>query len=46
MTDARDIEALTQSGIDMRTLMYQHILIATDGSELAQKAVDLGLALA
>jgi nucleotide-binding universal stress UspA family protein len=46
MTDARDIEALTQSGIDMRTLMYQHILIATDRSELAQKAVDHGLALA
>lgn len=26
--------------------MYQHLLIATDGSELAQKAVDQGLALA
>lgn len=26
--------------------MYKHILIATDGSELAQKAVDQGLALA
>jgi nucleotide-binding universal stress UspA family protein len=27
-------------------LMYKHILIATDGSELANKAVDHGLALA
>jgi nucleotide-binding universal stress UspA family protein len=26
--------------------MYKHLLIATDGSELAQKAVDQGLALA
>jgi nucleotide-binding universal stress UspA family protein len=26
--------------------MYQHILIATDGSELAQKAVEMGLRLA
>lgn len=26
--------------------MYQHLLIATDGSELAQKAVDQGLGLA
>ena len=26
--------------------MYKHILIATDGSELARKAVDQGLALA
>ena len=26
--------------------MYQHILIATDGSDLARKAVDQGLALA
>ncbi|KAF1712204.1 universal stress protein UspA [Pseudoxanthomonas kalamensis DSM 18571] len=26
--------------------MYKHILIATDGSELAQKGVDAGLALA
>jgi len=26
--------------------MYKHVLIATDGSELAQKAVDQGLALA
>lgn len=26
--------------------MYKHILIATDGSELAQKGVDQGLALA
>lgn len=26
--------------------MYQHLLIATDGSELAQKAVDQGIALA
>lgn len=26
--------------------MYKHLLIATDGSELAQKAVDHGLALA
>jgi len=26
--------------------MYKHILIATDGSELAQRAVDQGLALA
>jgi nucleotide-binding universal stress UspA family protein len=26
--------------------MYQHLLIATDGSELAQKAVEQGLALA
>jgi nucleotide-binding universal stress UspA family protein len=26
--------------------MYKHMLIATDGSELAQKAVDAGLALA
>lgn len=26
--------------------MYKHILIATDGSELAQKAVDQGLAIA
>jgi nucleotide-binding universal stress UspA family protein len=26
--------------------MYKHILIATDGSELAQKAVDQGLAVA
>jgi nucleotide-binding universal stress UspA family protein len=26
--------------------MYKHLLIATDGSELAQKAVDNGLALA
>jgi nucleotide-binding universal stress UspA family protein len=26
--------------------MYQHILIATDGSELAQKAVETGLGLA
>jgi len=28
------------------TAMYSHILIATDGSELAQKGVDHGLALA
>jgi len=26
--------------------MYKHMLIATDGSELAQKAIDAGLALA
>jgi len=26
--------------------MYKHILIATDGSELSEKAVDSGLALA
>jgi nucleotide-binding universal stress UspA family protein len=26
--------------------MYSHILIATDGSELAQKGVDHGLSLA
>jgi len=26
--------------------MYQHILIATDGSELADKAVKQGIALA
>jgi nucleotide-binding universal stress UspA family protein len=26
--------------------MYKHLLIATDGSELAQKAIDHGLALA
>ena len=26
--------------------MYQRILIATDGSELSQKAVDHGIALA
>ncbi|HXF53041.1 MAG TPA: universal stress protein, partial [Hyphomicrobiaceae bacterium] len=26
--------------------MYKHVLVATDGSELAQKAVDQGLALA
>ena len=26
--------------------MYQHLLIATDGSDLAQEAVDHGLALA
>jgi len=26
--------------------MYKHILIPTDGSELSQKAVDYGLALA
>jgi nucleotide-binding universal stress UspA family protein len=26
--------------------MYKHLLIATDGSELAQKAVDQGIALA
>jgi len=26
--------------------MYSHILIPTDGSELAQKGVDYGLALA
>jgi len=26
--------------------MYQHILIATDGSDLAQKAVEMGLSLA
>ena len=26
--------------------MYEHVLIATDGSEVAQKAVDQGLALA
>lgn len=30
----------------MRTDMYKHLLIATDGSELAQKAISQGLALA
>jgi nucleotide-binding universal stress UspA family protein len=30
----------------MDEAMYKHLLIATDGSELAQKAVDQGLALA
>jgi nucleotide-binding universal stress UspA family protein len=32
-----------QTGSDA---MYQHILIATDGSDLAQKAVEMGLSLA
>jgi nucleotide-binding universal stress UspA family protein len=30
----------------MRRIMYKHLLIATDGSELAQKAVEHGLTLA
>src|SRR5262245_23748750 len=29
-----------------RTRMYKHILISTDGSEVAQKGVDHGLSLA
>src|SRR5262245_4386351 len=37
--------AHSQAG-ERRRFMYRHILIATDGSELAQKAVDAGFALA
>jgi len=41
-----DAEGRARSDRDWSPPMYQHILIATDGSDLAQKAVDMGLHLA
>lgn len=38
--------SLIQGVIVEEAYMYKHLLIATDGSELAQKAVDQGLTLA
>src|SRR5262249_44528160 len=38
--------AAPHAALDQEGIMYKHILIATDGSEVARKGVDQGLALA